>query len=487
MPALRRHWPFALVLAAAMLLRLGAAIAYRPALFYSDSWGYLAMAHGKGFVSFAPLRPSGYPIIVKVLSVFGDGLLAVTSAQHHAGLATGTLVYAALRHFDVARWAATLAAAVVLLDAWAIALEQYVLTEAFFALAIALSVWGSLTGVRGYAPARVSDRTPAVVRGGATYALAFAGLCLAAAALMRPVALFAVPAWIAWMVWVRPGGRPVLAGIAALAVPLLVYSIAHSSSVGSFGLTQAEGWFLYGRVGAIASCDGIDVEPAARKLCDRPARADHEEQSFFMFNRRSPARRAFGGISASSDRQARTNRILRHFALQVIAERPGDYLRLAGRDFLKFMRPGPRARYREDLTVAFPADGRIRFDDRPTRRRLFPSLATHADTPSALLRSYAKVFHTSRILVALITLASIGALAVGVRRRDPLVPAIFLPLAIALLMLAGAALTATFALRYLVPLVPELVIAGTLSGELLARARAGRRAALDASRAAVRV
>src|SRR5215216_6637487 len=242
MPALRRHWPFALVLAAATLLRLGAAIAYRPALFYSDSWGYLAMADGKGFVSFAPLRPSGYPIIVKVLSVFGDGLFTVTWSQHLAGLATGTLVYATLRHFDVARWAATLAAAVVLLDAWAIALEQYILTEAFFALAIALSVWASLTGVRRYAAADVSDGRPAGGLGGGAYALTFAGLCLAAAAVMRPVGLFAVPAWIAWMVWVRPGGRAVLAGIAALAVPLLVYSIAHSSSVGSFGLTQAEGW-----------------------------------------------------------------------------------------------------------------------------------------------------------------------------------------------------------------------------------------------------
>ena len=50
---LRRHWPFALVLAAGGLLRVACEVAYRPALFYSDSWGYLAMAHGSGVVSFA--------------------------------------------------------------------------------------------------------------------------------------------------------------------------------------------------------------------------------------------------------------------------------------------------------------------------------------------------------------------------------------------------------------------------------------------------
>src|SRR5947209_19490498 len=55
---LRRHWPFALVLAAGALLRIATEVAYHPALFYSDSWGYLSMAHGGSLVSFAPLRPS---------------------------------------------------------------------------------------------------------------------------------------------------------------------------------------------------------------------------------------------------------------------------------------------------------------------------------------------------------------------------------------------------------------------------------------------
>lgn len=459
------------MLAAGLVLRLGAAVAYRPALFYSDSWGYLSMAHGNGIVSFAPLRPSGYPLILKVLTPFGDGLFAATWTQHLAGLATGTLVYATVRWFQVPRWAATLGGAFVVLDAWAIALEQHILSEAFFGLALALCVWASLTG-RG--------------RGGTGWALAFAGLCLAAAALMRPVALFAIPVWLAWLVWVRPGARPALAGVAALAAPLLIYCVVHASTVGNFGLTQAEGWFLYGRVGAIADCDGIDVERPARKLCDRPARAASEEQSFFMFNRRSPARRAFGGISADSGKQGETNAILRRFALQVIAERPGEYLRLAGRDFLKFMRPGPRARYREDQTVEFPSGARIRFDDAKTRKRLFPRLAPRADTPSGALRSYGRVFHTSRILIALVTLASLAALVLGIRRRDPLAPAIFLSLGIALAMLAGAALTATFALRYLVPCVAEFVVAGTLSGVLLARARAGRRAVSGIPPAATR-
>jgi 4-amino-4-deoxy-L-arabinose transferase-like glycosyltransferase len=457
---LRRHWPFALVLAAGAALRLACEIAYRPALFYSDSWGYLSMAHGSGIVSFAPLRPSGYPLVLKILSVVGNGLAATTLVQHLAGLATATLAYVTCRALGVRRWLATAAGALVALDAWAIALEQYVLAEAFFALLLAACVWASLV-------ARKSSMD---------VALAVAGLCLAGAALMRPVALFAAVAWLVWLVWTRPGRRPLVAGFAALVVPLLVYSLAHQSVTGTFGLTQAEGWFLYGRVGSIAKCDGIDVARDARKLCARPQRADHEGQSFFMFNRASPARRAFGGISADSKRQARTNGILRHFAVQVIEKHPGAYAKLVGGDFLRFFRPGPHARYREDATVEFPARARIRFDDRPTRHRLFPGLHGHASAPAGVLRAYGKVFHTSRPLVALMTLISLIGLGLGLRRRDPRAHAIFLPLGMALLTLLGAAATASFALRYLVPVVAPFTIAATLAIELLTDAAAERRA-----------
>jgi dolichyl-phosphate-mannose-protein mannosyltransferase len=475
---LRRHWPFALVLAAGGLLRVACEVAYRPALFYSDSWGYLAMAHGSGVVSFAPLRPSGYPLILKAL----HWLPLITFAQHLAGLAIATVVYATSRALGVRRWLATLAGALIALDAWAIALEQYVLAESFFALALVLAVAASVTGTTrselrdagnpgSSAPAnRLRPWRSAAV------ALGLAGLCLAAAALMRPVGLFAVPAWLIWMIWVRPGARPVVAGLACLAVPLLVYSLGHAHVTGTFGLTQANGWFLYGRVGSIASCNGIAVARDARKLCKRPPEAAHENQSWFMFNRRSPARRAFGGISANSHTQARSDAILGHFARQVIAERPGAFAKLVAGDFFKYLRPGPHALHREDLTVEFPRSARIRFDDPSIRRRLFPGLRTHAAAPSAALRSYATVFHTSRPVIALLILAGLVALVLGAATRYPHLPALFLTFGTGVGILIGASLGAGFALRYLGPAVAPLAIMATLSVESLASAARGWRA-----------
>jgi hypothetical protein len=285
---------------------------------------------------------------------------------------------------------------------------------------------------------------------------------------MRPVGLFAIPGWIVWMLWVRPGVRPVVAGLACLAVPLVAYSLAHAHVTGTFGLTQANGWFLYGRVGQIASCDGIDVAPEARKLCARPRQAAHENQSFFMFNHRSPARRAFGGISADHNKQARSNRILGKFARQVILHRPGKFADLVAGDFFKYFRPGPHALHREDTTVEFPRSARIRFDDPTTRRRLFPALRTHASAPKSLLRSYASVVHTSRPLIALMTLAALAALGLARVHRDRRLPALLFTVMVGIGIVLGAALGAGFALRYLVPAFPQFVIAGTLAAEALA-------------------
>ena len=136
---LRVHWPLLMVLAIAATVRVAVAIAYKPAIFFGDSWAYLDLAYGGNPVGLAPDRPSGYPLLIDLLSIFGRSLGAITTAQHLAGLLTGVLVYALLLRLRLPRWLATAGAAVVLLDAYAMALEQQILAEAFFTLALAAS------------------------------------------------------------------------------------------------------------------------------------------------------------------------------------------------------------------------------------------------------------------------------------------------------------------------------------------------------------
>ena len=94
---LRRHWLFALVLAAAALVRLAMILTFWPALFYpGDSFGYLASAYGQTFVRFDVVHPSGYPLVIELLSLPGRSAATLAIAQHVAGLAIGVLVYVLL-------------------------------------------------------------------------------------------------------------------------------------------------------------------------------------------------------------------------------------------------------------------------------------------------------------------------------------------------------------------------------------------------------
>ena len=426
----RAHLPLLVVLAVAAALRLATTVAYAPALLYDDSHGYLAMAFGHWPVSVAPLRPSGYPLALRALSVFGRGLEFVTVAQHLTGLVVAVLVYTGALRLGARRWVAVAAAALVALDAYAIALEQHVLAEAFFTLALTAAVVLSVGG-------RPSGRR-----------LAAAGLLLAAAALMRPVALFAVPVWLAVVAGLHPGRRALLAGGGAVLAPILAYATLHAAVTGTFGLTQSNGWFLYGRVGPIVSCRPADVPASERALCRLRARDRGRSPSYYIFSRRSPAHRAFGGISGDARRQSRVDARLMSFSLGVIRQRPGEYAELVLGDLGRFFAPGvPSLSRRDDRTLRLPAS-------------------------NAVLDGYGDVVHTPRWLLAASALAALVALAVAPRAAAL---RLALPLGCTLAMLLGVAAAAGFALRYLLPAVPLLVVAGAGAAAELERAYARRR------------
>ena len=124
----RGHWPFVLVLSAGLALRVLTEVAYRPALLYIDSAKYLVGSGGTA--------PEGYQVLLRLLDPVG-GLALVAAVQHAFGLAMAIAVYALLIRRHVPRWAATLAAAPVLLDAYQLQLEQTVMPDVLFETMIA--------------------------------------------------------------------------------------------------------------------------------------------------------------------------------------------------------------------------------------------------------------------------------------------------------------------------------------------------------------
>jgi hypothetical protein len=448
----RRHLWIAGVLGLAALLRLAVAVEYRPALLFTDSFFYLDMTGRGEPVGIAPERPSGYPLLVDALWSPGRTLAGIPVVQHLAGLAAGALVYALLVRAGIGRRVAAGAAALVLLDGYAIALEQHVLSETVFALLVVASLFLAARPAAGWAD------------------LAASGALLGLAATFRVAALFAVPVWLAYVVLRRRAARPVAAAVAGLLVPLLAYGVWHDGHTGHFGLTQARGWILYSRVGEIGDCRGADVPAEGRALCRRSEADDRGGAAYFLADRRSPAVRAFGGLSADPERQARSDRVLRDYALAIVRDRPLEYAGLVAGDLGRFFQPGARSKGNEDTAVELPEvrpeDARGGFS---SRRRTEPSGGL-----ARVLRAYVDAVHTPRWLMGPLLLAALAGGLAGLRRRNG--PEALLLGGSALAMLLGAAAVSDFVLRYLIPVVPLIVAGGVLgAAEIVPRRSAHAR------------
>src|SRR5215467_7315776 len=134
--ALRRHQLAAALLAAGLVLRLLAQLAYRPALFYIDTPRYLYDAQG--------MDPVGYKGPLRAI-LFVANFDAVAAVQHLLGLAMAVIIYLLLLRRGVRRWLAALTVAPVLLDAYQIQNEQMIMPgtwfEALIVAGLAILLW----------------------------------------------------------------------------------------------------------------------------------------------------------------------------------------------------------------------------------------------------------------------------------------------------------------------------------------------------------
>jgi hypothetical protein len=429
-----QHAPLLAVLAAGAILRLLTQLAYGPALYYYDSVSYVERA-GRGLF-LSPDQPAGYPLAIRVIRFFGGDLGVVTTLQHLAGMASGAFVYVLIWRLSSLRWLATLGAAIVILDGYAIAIEQYVMTEALFDFLIAASGCLAVVGRR-----RMS--------------VAVSGLLLAAACMVRPVGLFAVPVWLAFVFWRYRWSAATALCTAAVLFPLLGYAAANDQATGHFAITEDSAWLLYGRIGAIGDCRGLRLPTSDRVLCPQPDQVGRSV-NFYLFAPNSPAVRAFGTHSIHAP--PRVNRTLFSYSLHVISQRPLAFAGRVGGDLLRFFTPGARSDYpTEDAPMTLPRSGPW----------LWPFYRPRQRSPARALRTYISVVHTIRPLLGLFFLAAVAALALAARRERRSdgrrrASAIALLLAMALALMLGSALS-HFERRYALPAVPLLTSCGLLA------------------------
>lgn len=477
------HGPLLVVLVAAVAVRVLTAIAYWPGIMYRDSWSYLKIAYAGDPVGFGYGRPSGYSLLLRALYLPGRDPGTVIVVQQLAGLATGVLAYLLLLRLGARRWVATLGAALLLLNSYALALEVDLLSETFTTLVLLASFYVVLRG----------GRRP--------WAIVLSGLLLSAAVLMRLEVLFATPIWGLYLLWDRRWWQRLAIGAPTVIVPLIVYMALHASSTGVFGFSQIDGWNLYGRIGQIADCRGADIAPGARPLCQTTAARQRPATQrlgpiFYVLRGSSPANRLFGGFGDTNAEQNRSNRILKQFALEIIRHQPLGYVHLVADDFGKFFNPtlASGAAGHSDVPLTLPGRALIQglahqnshaLPDSLIRAHYLPHFTPHYGATAPITEAYGRWVHLSRWVTDVLFALALVPLALAATRRVaiPHRRAIFLLVGATLLMLLGSVATALFTLRYLLPATPLLVCAGLLGLEDL-RALASRARARRVSRSA---
>lgn len=465
MAAVGTHRLFVSLLVVGAIVRVLTMVAYTPALFFNDSWGYVFTAFTGDPVSLSYLRPNGYPVLIRVLTFPGRDLLELIALQHLAGLITGSLVYLALIRARVPRGLAAAAAALVILDGYMITVEQYVMPEAFFTLTLlsaALVVaWPRLD------PPEAAVSKPTLRR------MVVAGVLLGAAAIQREAALFAAPVFLVYLFSARVGLQALAAFAVALVVPVLAYASIYDARVGVFGLSETSGWTLYGRVAGFADCAGAAIPAGERALCETTAqrRSHPDSPTWYIWVGSSPAARLFHGGHQTRETQEHANTILSAFARRIILHQPLGYARAVADDALRYFTPGATPFNDAFSATSLPASAAAEPRNERDRQRVLPTVRPAVRSPAGLVRAYRDVIHLPRPALALLAVVSLIAVALRmVTRKEVLLLA-----GSGLALVVGTAATAGFGLRYLLPAVPLLGVGGSLA--LWALVVAGRRPA----------
>ena len=437
---------FLVLLAAGVAVRIFTILAYRPALLLQrDTLIYLHTAVASD-PSPNRFRPALYPLFfLKPLLVFNE-LVVVVIIQHVVGLATAVVLYLFLRRKGANGIVSGLALAPLLLDGYQVNIEHYVLTEALFdALVVGaflLLAW--------------RESPPPLI------ACAVAGALLSAAGLTRFIGLALILPALVYVVWRRVGWfRPALLA-AGFAVPLIAYSLWFQGTEGTTGVTNKNGFFLYGRVSSFSECEGLELPRPLQRYCLKEPPEDRPPIIGFW---------ALETLNARAIKDPDTNRQLMGFSKRVILNQPLAYAHAVTDDFLRNFAAGPpiskesgaaKWRFPGRLTDARPhprvvklggsAPPQMGFDDFEIRRPF-------ADR----LRSYQDVVYTRGPLLALLLLLGLAGVVLGSRRgaETNLRAESFLFTSGAIVLLLVPVMVTVYHFRYSLPSLP---LAGTAAG-----------------------
>ncbi|MDL4816158.1 hypothetical protein [Actinomadura opuntiae] len=439
---------FLALLVAGTALRVVAALGYRPALWFNDSYDYVRI----GLSPFPhPLRADGYGLMLWLLKPF-HCLALVVAVQHILMLGTAVLGYRLMvGALGVARPWASLAGLPVLLDAYEIDLEHLLLSDTLFTALL-------------FAATAVLVRTePASWRRAAAV-----GVLLGAAAVTRTVGvplIFVAASYL--LLRRRPRWAAAAALCAAFALPLGGMALWFHAANGRYELSGADGIYLWGRTAAFADCSKHAPPRHLSRMCPALPPEQRLASSSQIWAAGSPTGWRHGHAFTPE-----TNELASQFAVWALTHQTAAYAKVVAYDLFvrtfSWNRAGYPTRGTEALyhfpaysspNASFPVIGGGTADSVARAYEKGPA-ETHASDPYAVfLRGYQKIFYTRGTILGLIALVGLaGLVRPRNRARATRRPAALL-WTTGFGLLAIPPLTVDFDYRYTLPALPFLCMA----------------------------
>jgi len=297
--------------AAAVGVRAWLVIGYGEAFIgFPDSSVYANSAMHYSTV-FGNRQPAGYPLFLRIMRSLSDHLSAPILVQHLAGLATGLLLYKAVRRTGAPPYLGLFPAAIAFFGGTGLLVEHALLSDSLFAFFQALGLYAA---VRALSEPRLRWPLLSGLAIGLSFWLRTVGI--GGLALVPPLLMIAAPGNLR---------RRLLSGAAAALAVILVaggYVFAQGFTTGYWGYEQQGAWNLYGRVATFVDCSHFTPPTGTAFLCPVEPLAHRRHQAAFQYSLHSPAVRRFGS-PATAPRYA--NALLQRFSLAAIEQQPDAY------------------------------------------------------------------------------------------------------------------------------------------------------------------
>jgi hypothetical protein len=346
----------ALLLAGALAVRIWLIVGYGPAFVgFPDSHEYVTAATVGVFHDVQ--KPAGYPIFLELAHLLSDGLTFTIVLQHALGIASGVLLFAAVRRTGAPAWLGLFPAAVVFFGGTGLLLEHSLLGDTAFTFLQALGVYAA---VRVLAAGGLRWALVAGVAAGASFWVKTDGL---SSVVLIPCVLLAgahnaSPPASSLEGDVRRGLVPDLrrrltrdlrrrlapgAAAAAAAAALVVgYPAVQALVTGYWGYERQDAWNLYGRVATFVDCPRFTPPAGTRFLCPAPPPSHRLSESFYQYSPTAPAVARFGGPAHAP---ASANGLLERFSLAAIEHQPLAYAGAIARSLAFYLSPRPGEGY----------------------------------------------------------------------------------------------------------------------------------------------